>query len=52
MNAPARLAIYAAGLVVAFGSAFAIAGAVVPDSFVTEWMHTGGDTQTHPEVSD
>ena len=37
MNAGARLAIYGLGLVVAFGGAFGIAGAVVPDSVVAGW---------------
>lgn len=37
MKAGARLTLYGAGLVVAFVGAFAIAGAIIPDSFVTEW---------------
>ncbi|UOR01466.1 heavy-metal-associated domain-containing protein [Leucobacter allii] len=37
MRAGARLALYGAGLVVAFGGAFAAAGAVVPDEFVAAW---------------
>ncbi len=42
MKAGARLAIYGAGLVVAFGGAFALAGAVVPDSYVSEWKEGAG----------
>ena len=38
MNAGARLAIYGLGLVVAFGGAFGIAGAAVPDGVVAGWM--------------
>ncbi|RWR25040.1 heavy-metal-associated domain-containing protein [Agrococcus lahaulensis] len=34
MNTPARLSIYGLGLVAAFGAAFLVAGAVVPDSAV------------------
>ncbi|QBE48986.1 hypothetical protein [Leucobacter triazinivorans] len=34
MNTPARLGIYGLGLVVLFGAAFAVAGAVVPSSAV------------------
>lgn len=48
MKAGARLALYGAGLVVAFGGAFAAAGAVVPDSFVAMWAE-GSDMNTHGE---
>ncbi|MGV8913023.1 MAG: heavy-metal-associated domain-containing protein [Rhodoglobus sp.] len=37
MNTGTRLAIYGLGLVVAFGGAFGIAGAVVPDSVIARW---------------
>jgi hypothetical protein len=37
MNTAGRLGLYAAGVAVAFGAAFAIAGAVVPESAVTDW---------------
>ena len=53
MNAPARLALYGAGLVIAFGGAFWLAGALVPDSVVTTWRqaslvdeHTGGGSES------
>lgn len=53
MNAGARLAVYGLGLVVAFGGAFGIAGAVIPPSTVTNWTkgtdmntHTGGHSAT------
>lgn len=49
MNAGARLALYGLGLVVAFGGAFGLAGAVIPTSVVSEWTkgtemngHEGG----------
>lgn len=37
MKAGARLALYGAGLAVAFGGAFGLAGVVVPDSLVAAW---------------
>lgn len=37
MQTGARLGLYAAGLVVAFGGAYAVAEAVVPDSVVRDW---------------
>lgn len=67
MNAAGRLGLYGAGVVVAFGGAFAIAAAVVPDSAVANWAaaasessmadHAGmssdstGETVTVPGVS-
>ncbi|MFJ3472115.1 heavy-metal-associated domain-containing protein [Microbacterium maritypicum] len=42
MNTAGRLGLYGAGLVVVFGIAFAVAGAVVPDSAVASWMERGG----------
>ncbi|USI92971.1 YdhK family protein [Rhodococcus pyridinivorans] len=58
MKAPARLALYGAGLVVAFGGAFGLAGIAVPDSAVQTWTeesemdaHNGGadEMSTHSE---
>ncbi|MGO0577975.1 hypothetical protein [Ornithinimicrobium panacihumi] len=46
MNAGSRLTLYGAGLVVAFGGAFAAAGAVVPDSLVAAWAE-GSEMNTH-----
>lgn len=46
MKAGARLALYGAGLAVAFGGAFAAAGAVIPDSFVAAWAK-GTDMNAH-----
>lgn len=43
MKAGARLAVYGAGLVVAFGGAYALADAVIPDSFVAA---RAGDSAT------
>ncbi len=40
MKAPVRLAAYGAGLVVAFGGAFGLAGVAVPDSVVTAWAQS------------
>ncbi|WP_206447732.1 hypothetical protein [Agrococcus sp. KRD186] len=37
MNTGARLGIYGAGLVFAFGGTFAIAGALVPDDAAANW---------------
>ncbi|MBN8424372.1 heavy-metal-associated domain-containing protein [Microbacterium esteraromaticum] len=41
MNAPGRLGLYGAGLVVVFGVAFAAAGALAPDSSVAAWAEAG-----------
>lgn len=41
MRAGARLALYGAGLAVAFGGAFAAAGAVIPDRVVAGWTDRG-----------
>ena len=46
MRAGARLALYGAGLVVAFGAAFGIAAAAVPDTMVAAWAK-GSDMGTH-----
>lgn len=48
MRAPVRLALYGAGLAAAFGAAFGIAGAVVPDSDVDSWTQKSqSDEHTH-----
>lgn len=50
MRTGARLTLYGLGLVVAFGCAFGVAGAVVPESVVADW--TGGTgTDAHDDVS-
>lgn len=49
MNAGGRLALYGAGLVMAFGAAFGIAGAVIPDSFVTSWLERS-DLDAHGDT--
>ena len=51
MRAGGRLALYGAGLVVAFGGAFAIAGTVIPDSSVAAWAK-GSDMNAHGEGHD
>jgi len=46
MNTGTRLGLYGAGLLVAFGGAFGVASAVVPDTAVNGWAEdsrTGGD---------
>jgi len=53
MRTGARLTLYGLGLVVAFGCAFGVAGAVVPESAVADWTggtETGGhDGVSHPQ---
>ena len=44
MNAAGRLSLYGAGVLVAFGGAFGIAAAVVPDSAVANWVATASDS--------
>jgi hypothetical protein len=46
MKTAARLGLYGAGLAVAFGGAFGLAGVVVPDSAVQAWAK-GTDMSTH-----
>ncbi|SJN10772.1 hypothetical protein FM113_10065 [Leucobacter sp. 7(1)] len=46
MNTAARLGLYGIGLVVAFFAAYVIAGAVVPDAFVADWIQQA-HTVTH-----
>lgn len=43
MRPATTLAVYGAGLVVAFGGAYAVAGAVVPDSTVAQWKERSGE---------
>lgn len=45
MNAGVRLTLYGAGLIVAFLAAFGLAGVVVPESFVDDWV--SGSTAPH-----
>lgn len=51
MNAGARLSLYGLGLVVAFGGAFSIAAAVVPETVVAGW-ETGSETNGQDEGHD
>ncbi|GAA1570878.1 hypothetical protein [Leucobacter aridicollis] len=41
MKPAARLALYGAGLVVAFGAAYGLASVIVPASFVADWVASG-----------
>ena len=41
MTAPGRLVLFAAGLVAAFGLSYLVAGAVVPESVVSDWQRRG-----------
>jgi hypothetical protein len=49
MRTGARLGIYGLGLVVAFGGAFGVAGAVVPEATVTDWVKEGEMNKHVPE---
>ncbi|RGE21482.1 YdhK family protein [Leucobacter sp. wl10] len=51
MNAAGRLALYGAGLAVAFGGAFGLAGVLVPDSLVEAWSGQSGMSD-HGEGAD
>lgn len=42
MNAAGRLALYGAGLAVAFGAAYGLAGVIVPESLVQSWSERSG----------
>lgn len=46
MKTGARLALYGAGLVVAFGGAFGLAGVIVPNSLVDAWAEES-ETNSH-----
>ncbi|MFE4466109.1 heavy-metal-associated domain-containing protein [Oerskovia sp. NPDC056781] len=48
MRTGARLTLYGLGLVVAFGGAFGVAGAVVPESAVADWTE-GSEMNEHGE---
>ncbi|RXR22771.1 heavy-metal-associated domain-containing protein [Oerskovia turbata] len=48
MRTGARLTLYGLGLVVAFGGAFGVAGAVVPESTVADWTE-GSEMNEHGE---
>lgn len=48
MRAPARLALYGAGLAVAFCGAYGLAGVVIPDSVVQAWQEQS-QTNEHSE---
>ncbi|KAA0973334.1 heavy-metal-associated domain-containing protein [Paeniglutamicibacter gangotriensis] len=57
MNAATRLGLYGLGVVVAFGGAFGIAGAVVPDSAIAGWTqdsemngHASRNAESSPEA--
>ncbi|MGO1315535.1 MAG: heavy-metal-associated domain-containing protein [Cellulomonadaceae bacterium] len=50
MNAPARLALFGAGLAAVFATAFAVAGAVVPPDVATRWEQSAH--QNHAVASD
>ena len=45
MSTAARLTLYSAGLVAAFGAAFGIASVVVPESFVADWIASGDQAE-------
>ena len=45
MNAPARLGLYAAGLVVAFGAAYGLGAVLVPDDYVESWVERAEQTE-------
>ncbi|GAA1315833.1 hypothetical protein ACFSWE_01770 [Leucobacter albus] len=54
MNAGAKLALYGAGLVVAFGASYGLASVIVPASFVADWVASGethavNEPGEHPE---
>lgn len=51
MNAAVRLGLYAAGLVVVFGVAFATADALVPESLVTSWTDRGEDPHDEQDTT-
>lgn len=53
MNAPARLSLYGLGLVAAFGAAYLLSGAVVPDSVVEDRIAAVEDDHgTHEEPAE
>ena len=52
MNAAGRLGLYGAGLVIAFGAAYAVAGAVIPDSTVAAWNQSSHAEQNEHQSVD
>ncbi|WP_440713839.1 heavy-metal-associated domain-containing protein [Gordonia sp. FQ] len=52
MNAPTRLALFGAALLVAFGVAFGIARVAVPDSVVRAWTDSSRSHGTHDDHDD
>jgi hypothetical protein len=51
MNAGARLALYGAGVVAAFGVAFGVAAAVAPDDVAADWQQ-GSEMEAHGQGHD
>ena len=51
MSAPARLAAFAAGLVLVFGASYVVAGAVVPDRVVDDWTRRAEQPAGHDDPS-
>ena len=52
MSAPVRLAGFLAALILVFGASFLIAGAVVPDRVVDDWMQSAQDTPPHDAATE
>ncbi|MPV36018.1 hypothetical protein [Georgenia subflava] len=52
MNAPARLGLYAAGLVVIFAGSAVVADAVVPEETVEAWTRTVEDPADGNSIDD
>ncbi len=51
MNTAARLALFGAGMAVAFGAAFGLAAAAVPDQLVANWQEKSEMNEHHPTPS-
>ncbi|WP_217132452.1 hypothetical protein [Leucobacter chinensis] len=47
MRAGTKLALYGAGLVVAFAASYGLAGVLVPDSVVHDWNERASMTEEH-----
>ncbi|MBP6685527.1 MAG: hypothetical protein KA158_08900 [Leucobacter sp.] len=52
MSTAARLTLYGAGLVAAFGAAFGLASVVVPESFVADWIASGEQAEHEPATAE
>ena len=52
MSTAARLTLYGAGLVVAFGAAFGLASVIVPESFVADWIASGEQSEQAPTAAE